>query len=110
MDRDPRIMKFLEKELFPFLTEFYHGTKAEVQNHETKEWSNTTAVMLRPEVECRKKDDELEFKFPFRIKPEPREFWVAISPDGELRIRNKSDCIWIEPGWSSLKVREVLDD
>lgn len=60
------------------------------------------------------KDERLIVTFPaddyeYRIKPEPREFWVVLEEDEPVLVRRRCQSVWVEAGRQCIKVREVLE-
>lgn len=49
-------------------------------------------------------------RYAYRIKPEPREFWIGLAPSGQLVWASDSDLCKAAPGHTKIKVREVLGD
>ena len=82
------------KELLPIIQAWSEGATIEVESESNKgRW----LVCFEP---------QFEHGGNFRIKPEPREFWLTEHQDGSISFRQ----IHIPAPSGSIKVREVLDD
>jgi len=90
------------KELLPILEAFANGE--DIQFHDGDDWFDIGKEGLDAES---LDDDGLEY----RIKPKPREFWIAgISPDQKTHRQKYVDCSDAPTAFiNAIKVREVLE-
>jgi len=86
------------KELLPIITAFAEGKDVQYRTHRNDVWSPATSPNFAEHLE-------------WRVKPEPREFWVNVYSTGDYCAHDSAESATKArtTGGETIRVREVID-
>lgn len=89
------------KELLPVIQAFAEGKAVEFRLHDSRHWED--AAQSGPSFVSLTWNDHCEY----RIKPEPREWWLTFEKGDPHPRTVTKDCPWVPQYYEIVKVREV---